>query len=88
MIVCKLELWPGGIEEGKEDLGRIEISNNVFETVRTEGRRGNYSYKLFKKRAKRIVCRGRVQNFPRLSYHPWELVREILNDAARKNGRI
>ena len=85
MIVCKLELWPGGDAENAEHLGTIAISNNVIETIRTSGKRGDYRATIMKKRNKvwRYVT---VKNFPRQSYHPWNLIREILNKAAEQNG--
>jgi len=88
MIVCKLELWPGGSEEKAKHLGTIEISNTWVSTIQSKGRRGDYSYRIFKKlRTTRRA--GRIHDFPRLSYHPWNLVREILNkEAERNNGRI
>jgi hypothetical protein len=85
MIVCKLELWPGGLEEDVEALGRIEIANDLLSSVRSEGKRGTYFWKMWKKRPK-WWAKGKVEEFPRLSYHPWNLVLQILNDAAKRNG--
>jgi len=85
MIVCKLELWPGGVEEGAEHLGTITISNQVFKTIETGGKRGDYHFTVRKKRPG-VWRKGRVRNFPRQAYHPWNLVREILNQTAEKNG--
>lgn len=86
MIRCTLELIPGGIGE-PEHLGTIEISNEVFRTIETSGLRGNYHYDMWKKRQGRKPWKkGRVRDFPRLAYHPWNLVREILNAVAEKNG--
>jgi hypothetical protein len=85
MIVCKLELWPGGIEEGAEHLGTIRIANTISTSLETKGKRGGYSFSIQKK-LRKTWMKGRVENFPRLSYHPWNLIREILNQAAERNG--
>ena len=89
MIRCRLELVPGGIEgESIEPihLGTIIIGNQIGRTLASDGKRGDYSYELEKKRKGRIVNDGIIRDFPRLSYHPWNLVRRILNDAAETNG--
>lgn len=86
MIVCKLELWPGGNEENARHLGTIEISNDLITTFGSSGLRGTYSFDIWKKRLGSPWKSGRIREFPRLSYHPWNLVRQILNNAAEKNG--
>lgn len=91
MIKCTLELCPGGVDdpETNEHLGTIKISNDIVGTVNTGGRRGNYRFDLWKKRygSKINPARsGMIDGFPRLSYHPWNLVRLILEEAAYKNG--
>lgn len=81
-----MELLHGGIDhpEANELLGEIHIANDVILSM-TNPRRGNYKYTIFKKR--RVAwCVGSLRNFPRKSYHPWEMVRRILNDAAELNG--
>jgi hypothetical protein len=87
MIRCKLELLPGGIDLGDENqlLGEIHISNEIFRTIETGGRRGNYRAVIWKKR-ERAWTKVKLEDFPRQSYHPWEMVRRILNDAASRNG--
>lgn len=86
MIVCKLELWPGGSPEGSTHLGTIFISNQLMETITTDGKRGTYKAELYKKRINKMWGRTTVRNFARESYHPWNLVRIILNQLAEKNG--
>lgn len=87
MIRCTLELIPGGVGE-PEHLGIIEIANEIGTTLSTGGKRGDYRFWLYKKR-KNVThphwC-GTVRDFPRLSYHPWNLVRRILNELAERNG--
>lgn len=88
MIKVTLELMPGGQKFGGEHLGTIWISNDLSTTIQTVGKRGTYKYELQKKRRGRTVVEGRVENFPRLSYHPWNLILRILKDAAEKNGGV
>lgn len=85
MIRVTLELVPGGI--GKpEHLGTIEISNQILRSM-ANSRRGDYEYEIFKKRKGNIPwASGYIENFPRLSYHPWNLIRAILNQIAEANG--
>jgi hypothetical protein len=87
VIRVTLELIPGGIGE-PEHLGTIEIANNISRTLDTEGRRGTYDARIWKKRFRRSDPWGdvTVENFPRRSYHPWNLVRQVLNMAAELNG--
>lgn len=85
MIRCTLELVPGGVGE-PEHLGTIEIDNRISRTMETKGKRGDYNYKIKKKRQTIWVDDGVIQNFPRLSYHPWNLVKLILEDISKRNG--
>jgi hypothetical protein len=87
MIVCSLQLV--SVNDGHvEHLGTIEISNQLLRTM-SNPKRGDYGFRLFKKRRQRVFDDGLISDFPRLSYHPWNLVRDILNDVAvRHGGRI
>lgn len=85
MIRCTLELIPGGIGE-PELLGQIDIDNRIGRTLASAGKRGDYGYELFKKRRGRVFRAGVIHDFPRLSYHTWNLVRDILNEVAKSNG--
>lgn len=84
MIRVTLELIPGGVGE-PERLGVIEIDNQIGRSIASGGKRGDYYYELQKKRRK-VVMRGTISDFPRLSYHPWNLVKRILDHAAKVNG--
>jgi hypothetical protein len=87
MIRVMLFLDPGGatpITEW-EVLGRIDIANNLADSIASGGKRGSYDCTIWKKR-KAPWKRIKLKNFPRKSYHPWEMVRQILNTAAEKNG--
>lgn len=84
MIVVTLEIWNGGNPEDKEQLGRILIDNRLVKSIETDGKRGDYRARIFKKRKNTLSQMVYVRDYPRLSYHPWELVRRVLNEA--KNG--
>lgn len=81
MIRVTLELVPGGVGQ-PERLGVIEIGNLVMRTMESGGKRGDYSYELEKKRRGHVIHAGTILDFPRLSYHPWNLVKRILDQAA------
>lgn len=87
MIRCMLFLDPGGLTPISEweILGRIDIQNDVILSIETEGKRGTYIAEIYKKQ-KRLWRKVKLESFPRQSYHPWEMIRRILNSAAEKNG--
>lgn len=66
-------------------LGRIDISNSVARTMNNP-RRGDYEYEIYKKRRNIPWASGVIEDFPRQSYHPWNLIRRILNQVAEANG--
>lgn len=77
MIVVKLELWPGGDESRKEDLGTAQVVNTAVSSPDM----GSYDVRLLKgakysRHAGDIWKQGTVLRFPRLSEHwgPWELL--------------
>lgn len=86
MIRCLLFLDPGGMTDPKdwELLGKIEIENLVETTLKNR-RRGDYAARIFKKRGV-VWKRVKVKDFLRLSYHPWNLIYEILDKAKKQNG--
>ena len=88
MIRCMLFLDPGGVTDPRdwELLGKIDIQNLVEESLNTGGRLGTYEAEIYKKRKLRYWKRVKVKNYPRRSYHPWELIFRILEEAKRKNG--
>lgn len=89
MIVCKLELWPGGNEREAQVLGVIEITNNLERSIMTRGNRGDYRYRIQKKTPGRVAAEGVLRNYPRRSYHPWNLVMGILNQVKNeKQGPV
>lgn len=84
-----MELLPSGFDLGDENthLGTILIDNDIVGSL-ANPRRGSYNYRIWKKlkRSSRPWKRGKIENFPRASYHPWNLLRLVLDDAAAKNG--
>lgn len=87
MIRCMLFLDPNGTSEITEweVLGRIDITNDLLKSLETSGKRGAYRAQIYKKRP-RIWKTISLPDFPRQSYHPWEMIRQILNLASVKNG--
>jgi len=78
MIVIKVELWPGGFEGRKKEIGRMLIDNDG--TSHTP-KRGHYRVRLMRKGSSRTVQRtARVEDYPRESYPVWELVRRALEN--------
>lgn len=89
MIVVKVELW--GARTGKvRELFRMTLSNDG---TQGDGNRGNYDVALFRKGttvitkkgsniirsgSTGVLRRGRVENFPRRSYHVGRLVLRAL----------
>ena len=77
MLVVKIELWPYGNENEKEELGRMEIINDGSGTLR----RGNYDVRVCRKdNYDKYVREGRVEGYARKSYSVWELVKRSLNN--------
>jgi hypothetical protein len=73
MIVIRMEMWPGGREEQRYELGTGTITN-----VGGTDQRGQYRIQLQKSarhaKAAGIWKRGVVLNFPRLKLGPWDLL--------------
>ena len=88
MIVVKIELWPGGFEERKRELGRTYIYNDGKGTAR----QGNYEVRVCRKNkeaaydlkplelreGKKCTRTARVENWPRKSYNIWRLILRCL----------
>lgn len=77
MIVVKVELWPGGDESRKVDLGTAEIAN-----ISGLADVSSYSVRLLKGKAYspngagQLYKEGRVDGYPRRDrrWGPWELL--------------
>ncbi len=79
MLVIKIELWPGGDEGRAELLTTARIVNIMTHSERPN--RGNYVVRLNGQGPNKTALwrTGQVDNFPRLSQGPWELLRRALN---------
>ena len=86
MLVVKIELWPGG----DESQARTLTTGRIYNDGHSPGhpRRGNYEVALNGQGRNRggLWRTGRVENFPRLSSGPWELLRRALNSVLKENG--
>lgn len=70
MVVIKLELWRGGREIDKRDLGRIHITN-----IGGTATRGSYRVDCFKAGGGRAIWRtGRVVDFKRKVQGAYDLL--------------
>lgn len=69
MVVVKVELWPGGYEENKREIGRMTITN----TGEGTSERGNYDVKV-----KHSGKTGSVKNYARKRDSVWVLVARAL----------
>lgn len=76
MIRVTVELLPGGYEEGKRTLGVATISNDMEDTMQTDGSLGSYRVKLSKSGAKvdETWKTGRVTGLPRKRLGGWDLL--------------
>ncbi|CAH1656977.1 conserved hypothetical protein [Hyphomicrobiales bacterium] len=77
MLVCNIEIWPGGNREKARDLGVVEIAN-----IGGTAESGDYAVKLSKspEYAQRPGNwkRGAVTGFPRLRLGPYDLLLRAL----------
>ena len=86
MIVIKIELWPGGDERCKQDLGSARITNTVDATVKSAGEIGDYRVELLKGARYSLRAAGSVwktcvvSGFPRKGLGPWDLLYRALRD--------
>ena len=87
MIVVKVEMWPATNFGVKRELMRMTISNDGTLT----GKRGSYNAGIFRRKpyggvgvegyksaGHDYLRRGRVENFPKESYHVGRLVLRAL----------
>lgn len=76
MLVVKVELWPYGFESAAREIGRMTIANDGTSERRD---RGSYDVKIMRKNTTDVVQQEkRVEDYPRLSYSVWELVKRAL----------
>ncbi len=83
-MIVKFELVSAISKDRDKPLGRIVIGN---QGVSANERRGDYEAEIYKKTIRGAPWKVvEIEDFPRLSLHPWNLVRKILNEAAVQNG--
>lgn len=76
MIIVKVELWPWGQESKAKEIGRMTIANDG---TSNSSKRGNYNVKIMRRgTTNTVIKQKRVEDYPRLSYSIWELVRRAL----------
>jgi hypothetical protein len=81
MVVVKIEIWPGGDESRKRDIGRVDIANDGTGTFET----GNYNVRLY--HAGRFWGRpgfwkvGEVKDYDRQRLSPYHLVAWAIKNA-------
>lgn len=92
MIVVKVELWPGGDESNKRDLGTAHIWCKSADGKNNEY--GEYGVKLLKGAEYSndpggVWRSGKVSIFPRTSksFGPWELLALALEDVLKTRLR-
>ena len=77
MLVCKIELWPGGNEVRAREIGRVLIAN-----VGGDQDTGHYAVQLMRSPEYSAVPgpwrTGRVENFKRLRLGPYDLLLRAL----------
>ncbi len=75
MLVIKVELWPGGVEEEAETVGVMQIINDKSGSYG----KGNYDARILKwEQVDKSWKEGRVEAFPRAKLSHWDLVYRAL----------
>lgn len=79
MLRVTIELWPGGLEEYRQEIGRMDIYNDVMRFHPAHPRRGNYGVRLWRKGFRSVRREGEVNDWPRLSKDVWLLVKQAID---------
>lgn len=75
MLVVKVELWPGGVEEEAETVGVMQIVNDKSGSYG----RGDYDTRILKwGQVNESWKEGRIKDFPRAKLGHWDLVYRAL----------
>ena len=76
MLIVKVELWPGGVEEAAEVIDIMQIINDGTGSYG----QGNYDVRIIKRDSSNTWKSGRVEGFPRARFNTsWDLVYRALN---------
>ena len=70
MLVIKIELWPGGVEEAAELIDVMQIINDGTGSYG----QGNYDARIVKRGTNETWKECRVEGFPRARLQLWDLV--------------
>lgn len=86
MLRVKIELWPGGQEANKRDMGTLTIANDGS----GDQDMGNYAFSISKWENKGIWKQGEVKGFNRIKFGAWDLLFRVLREALgfRNGDRI
>lgn len=88
MIKVTIELCPGGDESRARHLGTARISNDLGDTLASEGRLGSYDVELSKWGRPDVTWkRGKVKGFRRQTRGPWDLLLLALLTTVGKRNR-
>lgn len=79
MIIIKVELWPHGDEERKEEIASAKLWNDGS----GDNEIGNYEYTLYGKK-KTEIQGGFLKGFKRLDGHVWDLICGMMLDSRFK----
>lgn len=75
MLVVRVELWPGGVEEAAEVIDIMQIINDGTGSYG----QGNYDVRIIKRDSNDTWKEGKVKAFPRARFNTsWDLVYRAL----------
>lgn len=83
MIVVRVELH-SAITGRVSEIGRMHIANDGESS---DAKRGSYDVAVLRRGGGGVTRRGRVENYPRLSYNVWRLICRALKSAFPEEGR-
>lgn len=81
MLVVKVELH-SAISGKVTELGKMIIHN--ISMTGNASPRGDYEVLLFRKGSKKVIRKGNVYDYPRLSYSVWRLVLRALKSVLKE----
>jgi hypothetical protein len=81
MIVVNLQLWPHGLRNRQESLGRFEIVNDGSGTQE----RGNYKVTFFARNGRRLKI-VQIKDWPRQTKSVFQLLLRVMEEAYGKGS--
>lgn len=76
MLRVNIELWPGGRESQKRDMGTLIIANDGSGDQEI----GNYTYTISKWKNEGVWRRGGIKEFNRVKFGSWDLLFRVLRE--------